>query len=83
MTKRRQLLERIAYALQNTDFQIQASLLTEIVDYLPQDIKEEVLQKALVATKSIQQKGVRLSAIKSLVHKLPPDLLTEALAISI
>jgi predicted DNA-binding transcriptional regulator YafY len=65
MTKRRQLLERIAYALQNTDFQIQASLLTEIVDYLPQDLREEVLQKALVATNSIQQEEDRLSAIKN------------------
>ncbi|MEY2834270.1 MAG: hypothetical protein RLZZ574_3530 [Cyanobacteriota bacterium] len=81
MMKRRQILEALTYALQNTDSQIQASLLTEIVDYLPQDIKEKVLQKALVAVKSIERGKDCINALKSLIHKLPPDLLPEALAI--
>lgn len=82
MMRRTQILEALTYALQNTDSQIQASLLTEIVDYLPQDIKEEVLQKALVAVKSIECGKDCINALKSLIHKLPPDLLPEALAIS-
>lgn len=81
MMRRRQILEALTYALQNTGSQIQASLLTEIVDYLPQDIKEEVLQKALVAVKSIERGKDCINALKSLIHKLPPDLLPEALAI--
>jgi hypothetical protein len=55
--------------------------LTEIVDYLPQDLKEEILQKALVATKSIQHEEDCLSALRSLIHKLSPNLVSEALAI--
>ena len=80
MMKRRQLLEKLNYALQDTDSQIQVSLLTEIADCLP-DLKEEVLRKALVATKSIKFENYRLDALKSLVHELPPDLLPEALTI--
>ena len=81
MTKRRQILETLTYALQGLNSRIRASLLTEIVDYLPQDLKEEVLQKAFIATKSIRDEGVRLNVLKSLAHKLPPDLLPEAFAI--
>ena len=81
MTKRRQILEGLTYALQGLNSRIRASLLTEIADYLPQDLKEEVLQKAFIATKSIRDEGVRLNVLKSLAHKLPPDLLPEAIAI--
>ena len=81
MTKRRQILEGLTYALQGLNSRIRASLLTEIVDYLPQDLNEEVLQKAFIATKSIRDEGVRLNVLKSLAHKLPPDLLPEAIAI--
>ena len=81
MTKQKQILEGLTYALQGLNSRIQANLLTEIVDCLPQELKEEVLRKALVATKSIRDEGDYLDALKSLAHKLPPDLLPEAFAI--
>ena len=81
MMKRKQILEALTYALQNTDSQIQVSLLTEIVNYLP-ELKEEVLQKALVATKSIRYENDRLDALKSLAPNLLPNLLPEALDIA-
>lgn len=81
MTKQRQILDGLAFALQNSDSRIQASLLTEIVDYLPPDVKEEVLQTALVATESISWELERLEALNDLACKLPPELLPEALAI--
>ena len=87
MTKREQILEALTYALQNINSQIRVSLLTAIADYLPQDLneevqdlKEEVLRQALVAIEYMPHPS-RLNALKSLAHKLPPDLLPKAFAI--
>ena len=77
MTKQRQLIEAVTYALQGLSSQTRVSLLTKIVDYLPQDFKKEVLQKALASSGSD-----RLNALKGLAHKLPPELLPKAFAIS-
>lgn len=54
MVKREQILEALTYALQNINSQIQVILLAEIVDYLPQDLKEEVVRQTFVAVKSIR-----------------------------
>ncbi|MBD1866101.1 hypothetical protein H6F95_02030 [Cyanobacteria bacterium FACHB-471] len=72
----------LAYALQSSNPETKAILLTEISDHLPQNLKEEALQEALVATKAIQYENDRLKALKILAPKLPPDLLPEALAIA-
>ncbi|MBD2102517.1 hypothetical protein [Leptolyngbya sp. FACHB-261] len=72
----------LAHALQSSNPETKAILLTEISDYSPQNLKEEALQKALAATKVIQYEQDRLNALKSLVLKLPPSLLPEALAIA-
>ncbi|MBD2000269.1 hypothetical protein H6G00_27305 [Leptolyngbya sp. FACHB-541] len=72
----------LAYALQSSNPETKAILLTEISDYLPQNLKEEALQEALAATKAIQYENDRLKALKILAPKLPPDLLQEALAIA-
>lgn len=87
MAKRRQLLEALTYALQNTNTQIRVSLLTEIADYLPPDLKEEVqdLKKKVLSQReeAVRQtciqikympKRSRFRALKSLVHRLPPYL---------
>ena len=80
MVKREQILEALTYALQNINSPIQVSLLTAIVDYLP-DLKEEVVRQAFVVIKSMQHENDRCNALKRIAHKLPSDLLPEALAI--
>jgi hypothetical protein len=72
----------LAYALQSSNPQTKASLLTEIIDYLPQNLKEKALQKALAATRAIQYEVERVNALRALAPKLPPKLLPEALAIA-
>ncbi|MBW4455864.1 MAG: hypothetical protein KME55_25970 [Nostoc indistinguendum CM1-VF10] len=69
----------LAYALQSSNPQTKASLLTEIIDYLPQNQKEEALQKALAAVRTITPGIARADALRVLVDKLP-ELLPEALA---
>lgn len=69
-------------ALQSSKPETQASLLTEISDYLPQNLKEEALQEALAATRAIQHEQDRLNALKTLAPKLSPGLLPAALAIA-
>lgn len=39
----------LAYALQSEHLETKAILLTEIIDYLPQNLKEEALQEAIAA----------------------------------
>ena len=83
MTKQRQLIEAVTYALQGLSSQTRVSLLTKIVDYLPQDFKKEVLQKALALIEFMFSSGSDgLNALKSIAHKLPPELLPKAFAIS-
>ena len=48
-------------------------------DYLPQNLKEEALQKALAAARAIQSESDRIYALSTLADKLP-ELLPEALA---
>ncbi|WP_250126481.1 hypothetical protein [Chroococcidiopsis sp. CCMEE 29] len=70
----------LAYALQSSNPETKAILLTEIVDYLPQNLKEEALQEALAALRAIQFDPDRVDALRALADKLPPELLPEALA---
>lgn len=72
----------LAYALQSSNAETKAILLTEISDYLPQNLKQEALQKALAATRAIQYEQYRLNALETLTPKLPPELLPEALTIA-
>ena len=69
----------LTYALQGSDVQTQARLLTELCNYLPQNLQEEALRKALSAVKAVQDEVNRLGDLKRLVPKLSPSLLSEAL----
>ncbi|MBE8970300.1 hypothetical protein IQ277_30040, partial [Nostocales cyanobacterium LEGE 12452] len=70
----------LAYALQNPQPKQKANSLTELVNYLPPNLKELALQKALIAAREIQGERNRADALSTLAEKLPPQLLPEALA---
>ncbi|MEH2251004.1 NB-ARC domain-containing protein, partial [Nostoc sp.] len=70
----------LAYALQNPDPNQKVNSLTELVNYLPPNLQDLALQKALAATRAIQDERSRANALSALAEKLPPELLPEALA---
>ncbi|MEH2081103.1 MAG: hypothetical protein V7K89_14180, partial [Nostoc sp.] len=72
----------LAYILQNPNQFQKVSLLTELLKYLPPNLKKLALQKALAAAKAIQDERYRASALSILGDKLPPDLLLEALTVA-
>ncbi|MEH1847880.1 MAG: NB-ARC domain-containing protein [Nostoc sp.] len=72
----------LAYILQNPNLFQKVSLLTELLKYLPPNLKKLALQKALAAAKAIQNERYRASALSILGDKLPPDLLLEALTVA-
>ncbi|MDZ8064751.1 MAG: NB-ARC domain-containing protein [Nostoc sp. DedQUE08] len=69
----------LAYALQNPNPQQKVNSLKELVNYLPSNLKELALQKALAAAREIQDESDRANALSVLAEKLP-ELLPEALA---
>ncbi|AUB40288.1 SAM-dependent methyltransferase [Nostoc flagelliforme CCNUN1] len=69
----------LAYALQNPMPQEKVNSLTELVNYLPPNLQELALQKALAAARAIQDESNRTNALSALAEKLP-DILPEALA---
>ena len=69
----------LAYALQSSNPENKASLLTAIIDDLPQKLKEKALQEALAAARAIQDERYRATALSALASNLPA-LLPEALA---
>jgi hypothetical protein len=69
----------LAYALQNPKPEEKVNSLTELVNYLPPNLQELALQKAIVAAKAIPNKECRASALRVLAKKLP-EILPEALA---
>ncbi|MEI1372921.1 MAG: NB-ARC domain-containing protein [Nostoc sp.] len=70
----------LVYALQNPKQQEKVNSLTELVNYLPPNLQELALQKALAAARAIQDEDYRANALSALAEKLPPELLPEALA---
>ncbi|AFZ23663.1 NB-ARC domain-containing protein [Cylindrospermum stagnale PCC 7417] len=70
----------LAYALQNPERKQKVNSLTELVNYLPPNLKELALPEALAAAREIQNESDRANALIALVEKLPPALLPEALA---
>ena len=74
-------IQGLTYALHGSDTQTRARLLTELCDYLPQNLREEVLSKALSAVKAIQNETDRLPCLERLAPKLSPSLLSEALEV--
>jgi CHAT domain-containing protein len=69
----------LAYALQNPQPKQKVNSLTELVNYLPPNLKELALQKALTAAREIQDESDRAEALSALAEKLP-QVLPEALA---
>ncbi|MEH1877818.1 NB-ARC domain-containing protein, partial [Nostoc sp.] len=72
--------EGVAYALQNPNLEQKVSSLAELVNYLPSNLQDLALQKALATAREIQYEGYRAHALSALAQKLPPELLPEALA---
>ncbi|MEH2212425.1 NB-ARC domain-containing protein, partial [Nostoc sp.] len=70
----------LAYALQNPMPQEKINSLTQLVNYLPPNLQELALQKALAAATAIQDEWSRAYALSALADKLPPELLPQALA---
>jgi hypothetical protein len=70
----------LAYALQNPNLEQKVNSLTELVNYLPPNLQELVLQKALAATREIQNESNRANALSAIAEKLPSELLPQALA---
>ncbi|MEH2231043.1 MAG: NB-ARC domain-containing protein, partial [Nostoc sp.] len=70
----------LAYALQKPELREKVNSLTELVTYLPLNLQELALQKALAAARAIQDEySHRADALSALAEKLP-DILPEALA---
>ncbi|MEH2333556.1 hypothetical protein [Nostoc sp.] len=69
----------LVYALQNPKQQEKVNSLTELVNYLPPNLQELALQKALAAARAIQDESSRADALSALAQKLP-EVLPEALA---
>jgi hypothetical protein len=69
----------LAYALQKPEPQEKVNSLAELVNYLPANLQELALQKALTAARAIQDEHSRANALSALADKLP-ELLPEALA---
>ena len=70
----------LAYALQNPNLNQKVNSLTEILNYLPANLKKLALQKALAAARTILMEDTRANALRALADKLPLELLLEALA---
>ncbi|MEH1810199.1 NB-ARC domain-containing protein [Nostoc sp.] len=70
----------LAYAIQNPKPQEKVNSLAQLVNYLPPNFQKLALQKALAATREIQDKYYRANALSALADKLPPELLPEAIA---
>ncbi|MFW9264322.1 NB-ARC domain-containing protein, partial [Nostoc sp. CALU 546] len=64
----------LAYALQKPEPREKIDSLRELVNYLPPNLQELALQKALVATRAIQDEYFRASALSALADKLPEVL---------
>ncbi|MEH1906954.1 NB-ARC domain-containing protein, partial [Nostoc sp.] len=72
----------LAYALQKPYPKEKVNSLTELVNYLPPNLQELALQKALAAARAIQFEDFSANALIALAQKLPPELLPEALAVA-
>ncbi|BAY20505.1 NB-ARC domain-containing protein [Calothrix sp. NIES-2100] len=70
----------LAYALQKPEPQEKVKSLTVLVNYLPPNLQELALQKALAAARTIQSEKYHADALSALADKLPLDLLPQALA---
>ncbi|NMF61771.1 NB-ARC domain-containing protein [Brasilonema octagenarum] len=70
----------LAYALQNPNLEQKVNSLTELVNYLPPNLQELVLQKALAAASEIQDESDHAEALSALAQKLPSELLSQVLA---
>ncbi|MBD2479777.1 NB-ARC domain-containing protein [Anabaena sp. FACHB-83] len=70
----------LAYVLQSSNPEQKANLLTELVNHLPPNLEKLGLSKALAAAREIQDEWHSAQALRRLADKLPPDLLSEALA---
>ncbi|MEH2393184.1 MAG: NB-ARC domain-containing protein [Nostoc sp.] len=68
----------LAYALQNPDLNQKVNSLTELVNYLPPNLQDLALQKALEAARAIPDEISRALALRALADKLP-EVLPEAL----
>ncbi|MFN6480821.1 NB-ARC domain-containing protein [Nostoc sp. DedQUE07] len=68
----------LAYALQNPNPNQKINSLTKLVAYLPPNLQDLALQKALFAARAIQDERYRADALSALADKLP-ELLPEAL----
>ncbi|MCC5646213.1 CHAT domain-containing protein [Nostoc sp. CHAB 5824] len=69
----------LAYAQQKPEPEQKVNSLTELVNYLPPNLKELALQKALVAAREIQDERYRADALIAIAEKLP-EVLPDALA---
>ncbi|MBD2520022.1 hypothetical protein H6G93_34785, partial [Nostoc sp. FACHB-973] len=69
----------LAYALQKPKPEEKVKSLPELVNYLPPNLKDLALRKALANARKIQSVYSRANALKVLAEKLP-ELLPEALA---
>ncbi|MEH2458039.1 NB-ARC domain-containing protein [Nostoc sp.] len=70
----------LAYALQNPEPNQKANSLIELVNFLPSNLQDLALQKALAAAREIQDESDRARVLSALAEKQPPKLLPEVLA---
>jgi hypothetical protein len=72
----------LAYALQNPNPEQKVNSLIELVNYLPLNLQELALQKALAVAREIQSEDSRAKALSAIAEKLLSERLPEALAVA-
>ncbi|MDY7003748.1 MAG: NB-ARC domain-containing protein [Cyanobacteriota bacterium] len=72
--------EALAYALEKPDLRDKVYYLAKLVDYLPENLKNQALSEALAAARKIRKERDRTPALIVLADKLTPEILPEAMA---
>ncbi|GGA10506.1 NB-ARC domain-containing protein [Okeania sp. KiyG1] len=72
--------QALAYALQKPEPRDKVYYLAKVVDYLPENLKNQALSEALAAARKIRKERDRTPALIALADKLTPEILPEAMA---
>ena len=72
--------QALAYALEKPDLRDKVYYLAKVVDYLPENLKNQALSEALAAARKIRKERDRTPALIALADKLTPEILPEAMA---
>ncbi|MGK7921014.1 MAG: NB-ARC domain-containing protein [Trichodesmium sp.] len=72
--------QALTYALEKPDPRDKVYYLAKVVDYLPENLKNQTLSEALAAARKIRTERDRTPALIALADKLTPEILPEAMA---